>query len=216
MKNICTVDGCERVIHGKGLCSLHYARFKKYGDPLYNKIKRIHSDACSVKGCNKKFYAKDYCKAHYEKNNLYGNPLHVEKEQHGMSHTSEYQTWASMFQRCYNPNSDKYHRYGGRGITICDRWRKGFIYFFEDMGLKPFPEAQLDREKNDLGYNKDNCRWVTSKANSRNRSTGKLTQKDVNEIRTLHKNKVYYKIIAQKYGIKDQTVFDVVAKRRWN
>lgn len=87
---------------------------------------------------------------------------------HGMSEDTMYGRWCNMNTRCYNPNSPSYPRYGGRGITICDRWTH-FENFYADMGEPPFEGAQIDRIDNDKGYSKDNCRWVTIKENNRNR-----------------------------------------------
>lgn len=96
---------------------------------------------------------------------------------HGMTGSSEYKAWQSMKDRCYNPNNRFYHRYGGRGITVCDRWmdpENGFENFLEDMGRKPFSKAQLDRIDNDGIYEPDNCRWTTQKINARNKSNNHL------------------------------------------
>lgn len=78
-----------------------------------------------------------------------------------------------MNRRCYNPKLREWHRYGGRGISVCDRWRNSFAAFLEDMG-DPGPGFQLDRVDNDAGYSKTNCRWATAKANSNNRRDNRL------------------------------------------
>lgn len=83
--------------------------------------------------------------------------------------------WQSMRKRCYQKNHRGYHRYGGRGITICDEWLEDCTKFYKwalENGFKS--ELQLDRIDNNKGYSPDNCRWVTRKQNSRNRSTNKL------------------------------------------
>lgn len=87
---------------------------------------------------------------------------------HGMSFTPTHVTWASMWNRCTNPNADSYDRYGGAGITICDRW-KVFKNFLEDMGARPKGKT-IDRYPDPAGnYEPTNCRWATHLEQSRNR-----------------------------------------------
>lgn len=71
-----------------------------------------------------------------------------------------YATWFLMLQRCTNPKASGFKNYGGRGITVCERWRH-FVNFAADMGLKPGDEFSIDRTDNALGYGPDNCRWAT-------------------------------------------------------
>ena len=92
---------------------------------------------------------------------------------HGQSTTTEFLSWHSMIQRCNNSKRTDFHNYGGRGITICDRWYD-FFAFLADMGSKPYPKAQLERVNNDLGYFPDNCIWSNAKAQARNRRTNRL------------------------------------------
>lgn len=82
--------------------------------------------------------------------------------------TSTYNIWRSMNQRCYNKNSRPYKDYGGRGISVCERWRDGFVNFLSDMGERP-DNMQLDRIDNDGNYEPGNCRWVTQKENNQNK-----------------------------------------------
>jgi hypothetical protein len=77
-----------------------------------------------------------------------------------------YTAWSSMHERCYNVNSKRYPPYGGRGITVCDRWFK-FEDFAADMGERP-PGTSLDRIDNEGNYEPSNCRWATVKEQTRN------------------------------------------------
>ena len=86
---------------------------------------------------------------------------------HGMSKTPIYRTWFGIKSRCTNVKNDDYEYYGGRGITICDRWLKSFENFFADMGERP-EGTEIDRIDNNKGYSPENCRWVTHKQNCRN------------------------------------------------
>lgn len=101
-----------------------------------------------------------------------------------MGGTPEYQTWTAMKNRCRLPNTRGFHRYGGRGITYCERW-ESFENFYADMGSRPDPSLQLDRIDNDGNYEPSNCRWATRVENSRNRSTtrrhGGLTLREIAE-----------------------------------
>ena len=82
-----------------------------------------------------------------------------------------YKTWINAKTRCYNPKSEKYPRYGARGITMCDEWLHDFPAFYKwanENGYKP--GLQLDRRDNDGNYSPDNCRFVTRSENMRNTS----------------------------------------------
>lgn len=87
---------------------------------------------------------------------------------HGKSKTPEYKTWCHIKSRCYNPNNKDYHRYGARGISVCDEWVHSFETFLFDMGKRPTNLHSIDRINNDKGYSKDNCRWATPETQSNN------------------------------------------------
>lgn len=98
------------------------------------------------------------------------------KKNHGMSRTKEYKCWGALKNRCLNTKNIQYKDYGGRGITVCERWLK-FENFFEDMGICP-NGYQIDRIDNDKGYFKENCRWTSRTINSRNRRSATIHKID--------------------------------------
>lgn len=80
----------------------------------------------------------------------------------------EYTAWVNMRQRCHNPKHPRYKDYGGRGITVCDRWRK-FENFADDMGPRVSPIHTLDRKEANGNYTPENCKWSTPTEQARNR-----------------------------------------------
>lgn len=102
--------------------------------------------------------------------------LSKRKYQSTDSYSKEYGAWYSMLDRCYNSSCQAWSNYGGRGISVCDRWlgKDGFENFFQDMGEAPSPNHSLDRIDNSLGYFPQNCRWATDKQQARNRRTNRV------------------------------------------
>jgi len=92
--------------------------------------------------------------------------------QHGLmaKYKREYSSWCAMKARCFQENNPGFDTYGGRGITVCDRWLGpcGFVNFVLDMGRRPKGKT-LDRKNPEGSYTPDNCRWASSKVQQNNR-----------------------------------------------
>jgi hypothetical protein len=91
---------------------------------------------------------------------------------HHQSRTPDWNRWNSMVARCHCTGSRDYPRYGGRGITVCERWRgaQGFVNYMADMGPRPSPKHSVERVDNNRGYEPGNCVWATREVQARNRS----------------------------------------------
>lgn len=102
------------------------------------------------------------------------------KKTHGMTETKAYSSWSGMLGRCRNPNLKEYKSYGGRGVTVCDRWdpRKGgsFENFYADMGEPPTPNHSIDKDKlgDGLFYSPETCCWLDPKEQNRNKRNSRF------------------------------------------
>lgn len=134
---------------------------------------------------------------------------------HGMCGVPGYYTWTHLKGRCQDPTDPAFKNYGGRGIKICERWKK-FKNFIEDMGIKP-EGHQLDRIDNDGDYEPGNCRWVLPAVNSLNRRVTiyltyggvSLTMKEWSELLGIK----YHSLYSRKYrGASDEEALSMAGK----
>jgi len=91
---------------------------------------------------------------------------------HGLHNSHTYFAYRNMLDRCYNPKAINYHKYGAKGVTVCDEWKRSFENFIADMGIKP-KDKSLDRIENSKGYSLENCRWATRSEQNLNRKNVK-------------------------------------------
>jgi hypothetical protein len=126
-----------------------------------------------------------------------------------------------MLQRCSRPTRADWPRYGGRGISVSERWRR-FENFLADMGECP-PDLSLDRINNEGNYEPGNCRWATLEQQVRNRRpnggelhwNAKLTVNDVIAIRELARNGMTHRSLGSMFGVSHTNIGDIVRREEW-
>lgn len=170
---------------------------------LANSLKRGLTKSC---GCHNSYMASITAKARRKYNkelNCYQMP--------------EYRSWQSMKSRCNYNKHISYKNYGGRGITVCDRWENSFYEFIKDMGKKPSQLHSLDRIDNNKGYCPENCRWATQEEQSRNRRNIVLNHDLAKHIRQINQEKGWgRKKIAKYLELPLGSVTGVLHGSSWN
>ncbi|HFJ9368552.1 hypothetical protein [Bacillus pacificus] len=129
----------------------------------------------------------------------------------------EYNSWHHMKQRCLNPNNDRYKDYGGRGITVCERWLN-FENFLEDMGEKPSPEHSLDRIDVNGNYEPSNCKWSDKYEqvdNQRMRKNNTSGYKGVSFDAKRNKYITQKNVRGKKYQKRFDTLEEAIAYRKY-
>lgn len=130
-----------------------------------------------------------------------------------------------MKYRCYNPKHDRYKNYGGKGVTVCNRWLDSVLNFVEDMGLPPGDDYEISRKGDKGNYEKDNCEWKKKFDNSSEAKQGEkhpmsvLTEEQVMCIRALNKKAgVNYtaESIAKELNTHKRTIQNILNYRSWS
>lgn len=133
---------------------------------------------------------------------------------HGRANKSPtYRSWKEMRQRCMNPNSDKFHWYGGRGIAVCPQW-ESFEQFLADMGERP-AGMTLDRINNDGPYSPENCRWATQLEQTRKQEKNKLSEALAAQLRADRATGMTYAALGAKYGVSQTTAHKCAIGATW-
>lgn len=206
---VCKVDGCDRTdIEGYGFCRLHYKRFRAHGDPTITKLPR-RGPVCTVPGCFRPHAAKGFCDMHYRRLMLYGDPCAPNRYDFiRRDHPEEYKIWKGIRDRCNRKSNPKYKDYGGRGITVCERWsgEHGAKNFYKDMGPRPGANYSIDRIDVNGPYSPENCKWSDQWEQARNRRNSR-TYPCISEIDTKTKGRKY-RVCVMTNGQKHSKTFE--------
>lgn len=131
---------------------------------------------------------------------------------HQMSNTRFYKIWKGLFTRCYNKNYRLYKNYGGRGISVCERWHS-FENFRDDMIFTYSDEKSIERVNNDGNYELSNCVWATDLEQNRNRRMFKLNREKVKEIQQRYQYGLG-RILAKEFGVTPAVISEIVNRKR--
>ena len=155
---------------------------------------------CVVVGNNLKNYHTQSCGCKHKDANF------KRLTTHGMCKSSEYRIWSHMLERCSNNKAKSFKNYGGRGITVCEKWLT-FEGFYEDMGDRP-EVLTLDRKNVNGNYEKDNCRWATQKVQQNNRTNNRVVTY-LGSAKTVSQ-------WSEEFNIKYKILYDRINKHKWS
>lgn len=190
---ICAIEGCDSFVQSRGWCAKHYKRWYKHGDPVATvrehrtiepgevfghltvEERRTPSDShltlrCEC-GTEVRAKATDVMRGHTKSCGCLRRATgeNAINWQGGKRTHPLYDTYRGMLERTTYPAHKDWKRYGGRGITVCQRWRDDFWNFVSDMGDRP-NGTSIDRIDNDGNYEPGNCRWADASTQMKNRA----------------------------------------------
>jgi hypothetical protein len=129
---------------------------------------------------------------------------------HALVHHPLYSIWKGMKQRCYDPACKRFDRYGGRGIAVCERWRRSMEAFVYDMGPRPHGYTS-ERINNDGDYCPDNCKWATRKEQNRNQCDTVLSMTKALDIRRrFNEGAESLGVLAREYCVNKRAIYSIV------
>lgn len=129
--------------------------------------------------------------------------------------TKEYRSWQSMKARCCNSNHKSYKNYGGRGITVCERWKYSFEAFLSDMGDAPSKTSTIERIDTNGDYEPSNCVWLDACLQYKTKRTTKLNDDLVRYVREQRALGVSVYQLAEELGVNKSTIYSVAKGTRW-
>jgi len=163
----------------------------------------LASQICKSKQCDRGTYrSSEYCNAHYQrsKKGLNVDTPVARREKHGLTASRTYRSWEAMITRCQSKTAKEYPKYGGRGITVCDRWHDSFLNFLEDMGDRP-EKTTLDRKDNNGNYEPSNCRWADKATQQQNQNPSKRNKTGVRGVSWTTRIQKYTATIQARYKV---------------
>lgn len=215
-----------RINHWAGVISVHLPKRardfsgQKFGKltaikPIeYNRHKQIVWHCQCDCGNTKDAVGSEIAKGNIRSCGCLGRHGHSSRK----NRSPTYSSWLSMISRCTNPRDPQYHHYGGRGITVCERWRK-FENFLADMGERP-KGTSIDRIDGSGNYERSNCKWSTPKEQAQNRRnhrgektpSSKLTTEQIIAIKNDQRSS---SDIAKDYSVNRRQISRIKSGERW-